>query len=284
MIVSRWVIVCFALLGSICLNAQHKIKYDQKISNLRDQWVVLPQSADGSYQFGFVWEEKGGVTFRMEGAFMVGDTGQFIALKGDKINPRPNLKGGSDQVSIFPYDKYDDLKLTPFPTWYDKTGHDGKNVFEMYTEGLVMNRRAEYDKALVPLARAYKLNPSYRMVAYEYGVALNSNGRHQEAITVLSEALKQNPEAYLIYMELSLARIQLGHINEAMEMAEEGIERCALNSDRSEMALRIVVYWVARKDKKLAKKWLKNCEDFIQPGSRYEIQYNFLLQKMEALD
>ena len=266
------------------LNAQHKIKYEHKISTLRDQWVILPQLADGSYQYGFVWEETGGVNFRMEGAFVVGDTGQFIGLTGAKINPVPNLSGGNNMVSILPYSKYEDLKITPFPSWYDKTGHDGKNVFEMYTEGLVMNRRAEYQNALVPLYRAYKLNPNYRNVAYEYGIALNNTGKHQEAITVLSEALKQSPESYLIYMELSLARIQMGHINEAMEMAEEGIKRCALNSDRSEMALRIVVYWVARKDKKLAKKWLKECEEFIQPGSRYEVQYNFLFKKMEELD
>ena len=263
---------------------QHKILFNKKISTLRDQWIICPQLADGSYQFGFVFEDKGGVTFRMEGAFTVGDTGNYLRLFGDKIDPRPNISDGQAMVSILPYDKYDDLKITPFPEWYEKEGHDGKNVFEMYTEGYVLCEKGEFEKALAPLSRAYALNPDYRNLRYEYGRALNNTGKSREALLPLSDALKLNPESYLIYMEISLARIKLGHIAEAQEMAEEGIKRCALNSARAQMCINIAVFFFEKKDKKMCTKWLEKSEEFLQEGGRQEIQVKQMMKDVKKWD
>ena len=53
------------------LFAKKEIFYDRTVEDCEEKWVICPQLEDESYQFGFIFDVGDGLTFRMEGAFLI---------------------------------------------------------------------------------------------------------------------------------------------------------------------------------------------------------------------
>jgi tetratricopeptide (TPR) repeat protein len=275
----------FALFVAMQFHAFSKkeIFYDRTVEESEEKWVICPQLEDGSYQFGFVFEVGDGLTFRMEGAFVIKKDTTFKRVYGNKIDPRPNLNGSTDSVALIPYDRYDDLKISVFPNWYESidTVHNKEknNVFELYTEGYVHNKRGEYLKAKIPLEQAHLINPDYKNLRLQLALTYNALKLHDKAIPVLQYAIKLQPKHYRLYQELSHAQLQSGKILEAEKSAGQGIKRCKINPPRSQMALSLAYHFFDIKNKRKLEQWLREARKYTVDGGRQAKQIGEMLEE-----
>ncbi|MFT6746449.1 MAG: tetratricopeptide (TPR) repeat protein [Glaciecola sp.] len=263
--------------------AKKEIFYTKTVEDCEERWVICPQLADGSYQFGFVFDVGDGLTFRMEGAFIIKNDTIFKRVYGKKIDPRPNLNGSTNLVALVPYDRFEDLKISVFPNWYESVdtvnNKKVKNVFELYTEGYVHSRRGEYMKAKVPLEQAYTLNPDYKNLRFQLAKVYNALKMYKEAIPVLQRAIKLQPKHYVLYEQLSHAQLQIGKVPEAEKSAGQGIKRCKINPPRCQMALSLAFYFFDKKNKRKLEKWLREARKYAQDGGREAKQIGEMLEE-----
>lgn len=254
--------------------------FDRTVEDCEERWVICPQLGDGSYQFGFIFDVGDGLTFRMEGAFMLKDDTLFNRVYGKDIDPRPNLGSSLDSVALIPYDKFTELKISTFPAWYEKKDSvENKNVFVLYTEGLVHNRRGEYLKAKIPLEQAYRTNPDYKNLRLQLAITYNALKMYKKAIDPLQIAIKLEPKAYRLYEELAHAQLQLGKIPEAEKSAGQGIKRCKINPPRAQMALNLAYHFYAKKNKRKLEKWLREAKKYAEDGGRQAKQIGEMLEE-----
>ena len=263
--------------------SKKEIFYDRAVDECEERWIICPQLEDGSYQFGFVFDVGDGLTFRMEGAFVLKDDTIFKRVYGKKIDPRPNLTGSSNTVALVPYNKFDQLKISTFPTWYEKKDTvENKNVFVLYTEGYVHNARGEYNKAKVPLEQAYATNPDYKNLRLQLAVMYNALKMYKEAIEPLQTAIKLEPKAYLLYEQLAHAQLQLGKVLEAEKSAGQGIKRCKINPPRAQMALNLAFHFYDKKNKRKLQKWLREARKYTVDGGRQAKQILEMLEESHS--
>lgn len=267
---------------STSLFAQTTLKYEKTIADCANQWIVCPKLADNSYQFGFVYEDEGGLNFTLEGAFTIDVNGVFKRIPDNKVNRKTKLTGSMDSVSLVPNGKYTELKIGVFPSWYNISSNDGKKVFVLYTEGYVANAKGNYGEALIPLNKAYLLNPDYKNVRYQFGIALNAKGLYQEALKVLSEAVKLEPKSYLLHQEISFAQMQLGNVEAAQASAKKGLKLCGLNKPRCTMALRLAVHYFNKIEEKPFNYWVKQARKYVVDGSFEAKQISDMLKESNA--
>lgn len=264
--------------------SKKELFYNRAVDECEEKWVVCPQLDDGSYQFGFVFDVGEGLTFRLEGAFVIKKDTIFKRVFGKKINPVPKLTGSSDMVALLPYDRFDDLGIGAFPDWYESKRVETattkkKNVFELFTEGLVHNRRAEYEKALVPLEQAHKINPDYKNLRYQLAITYNALKKYKEIIPVLQQAIKLQPKHYVLYEQLSHAQLQSGKVLEAEKSAGQGIKRCKINKPRCQMALSLAYHFYDKKNKRKLEKWLREARKYAVDGGRQSKQIGEMLKE-----
>jgi len=277
-----YLFLAFTLGVQVFAFSKKEIIYDRTVVDCEERWIVCPQLENGSYQFGFVFDVGDGLTFRMEGAFIIKQDTIFKRIYGKKIDPRPNLNGSMDSCALLPYDRYDELKISIFPDWYESKNvaiNKTKNVFQLYTEGYVHNQRAEYAKAKVPLEQAHKLNPDYKNLRYQLGRTYNYLKMYDKAIPILQQAIKLEPKQYVLYKELSHAQLQSGKILEAEKSAGQGIKRCKVNDPRCQMALSLAYHFFDAKNKRKLQKWLREARKYAVDGGRQAKQIAEMLEK-----
>lgn len=273
-------IILLALSSVLAQNTtQKKLSYDRPVTSCEEQWIVCPQGADSAYQFGFVFDQGNGLTFRLEGAFEIDKNGDYVLLPKKKVNQHANLGGSSDLVALIPANKYNQLKIGIFPSWYDIQSKKGENVFKLYTEGYVANARGEYDKALIQLHKAYLLNPDYKNLRYQFAVALNAKELYAKADTVLRQAMRTDRKSYKLYEELSFAQLQQRKVKQAVRTAKKGISLCKLNPPRAKMAIRLCIHFYHKKDKENFKIWMKESRKYTVDGSMQALQIHDMLKK-----
>lgn len=260
------VLAAFLIFGNQIFG--QKLFFDRTVADCENRWIACPMVENGSYQFGFVFDVGEGLTFRMEGAFYIKRDSTFKRLGNKDIDPRPNLGGSMDSVALIPYDEYKSLNISMFPTWYEpKDTVVDKNVFQLYTEGLVFNRRGQYTSAIVPLEQAYKTNPDYKNLRLELAVTYNALGMHKKVIEPMQTAIKLEPKSYRLYQELAFAQLKLEKIPEAEKSAATAIKRCKLNKPRCQIALNLALHFYEKKNRRKVEKWLREARKYALDGT-----------------
>lgn len=273
------IIFCF-LIANVASHAAHGINFDRTIVECEEKWIVCPPAKENYYQFGFVFDIGGGLTFKLEGAFEVDKNGNFKRVKNKNVIQKVSFTGSMDSCALLPFNKYEVLGIGYFPSWYEKVNVKKKvNVFELYTQGYVHNARGEYDQAIVPLKQAYDLNPDYKNLRLQLAKAYIALKQYEEAIEPLQAAIKLFPKHYELYKELSFARLKTGNIREADRLAKKGIRLCKLNDARCQMALSLAYHYYDNKNKRDTQRWLNEARKFAVDGGRQAKQITQMLKE-----
>lgn len=273
------IVLIFSLLTFSFTKSFTQLDFSVPIVSCEEKWIVCPMIKDSSYQFGFVFPTTGGITFRLVGAFIIAPNGEFVRLPDYKVNQTVELAGGEALVSLLPEQKRIEMELGQYPPWYDKETNVSGSIVEIFTKGVVFNLKGEYDKAVIFLEQAYKMNPEYTNVRFQLAKAYNGVNAYDKAIPLLNDAIKLSSYNYELYQELSYAKLRSGDIVGAEEAANRGIKLCDLNPSKCQMAINIAIYYFEKKDAAKFNDWIKIAQKYSIEGGRYTKQIHSMIDE-----
>jgi len=89
----------------------------------------------------------------------------------------------------------------------------------------------KHEEALVPLSKAWQLDPTLPRLLLLYTDTLVDTGREEEAIELLERELRKHPRSAEIHMAMHQAQMKLGNRDEAIESLNKVLEISPGNSD-----------------------------------------------------
>lgn len=104
-----------------------------------------------------------------------------------------------------------------------------KAIREAY-DAQQLARAHDYQKAIVKLENAIRIDPSYRDAHLNLGVQYVRVGRGADALAEFKKALDMGPPEALIYADLALASLALHQNHEAETFAHKALELDPANS------------------------------------------------------
>ena len=267
------------LLYTINLNASQKLIFNTSVINSEDKWIVCPSLNDGSYQFGFVFNGKMGITFKLEGVFKITNNGQFERIAVDNVNQNATISDAKALVAILPPEKYKDLNIEQFPTWYNNEVKINESAGQLFAKGLTLNLKKEFLQAIIVFNKAYILDPNHPSLKIQYGKALNASKNYKKANEILSLDQKKSKNSYEFHQEYAIALLNLGILKNAEKHAKKTLLLCELNLPRFNISLIFAQYYFEIKDNKHFDYWIKNCQTFMNEDKISEKKINTMMEK-----
>jgi tetratricopeptide (TPR) repeat protein len=263
------------------LKAQTILKFDQRLLDCENKWVVFQMNKDTTFNYGFTYLDlQAGLTFNYEGNFKITHEGAFVAKKLTTSSIKYRITPNNVKVAIIPVNRFTELGITEFPEWLKIYGTDTASIARLYKLGFVYNTWNECAKALTYLERAQKIDPAFKGLALELAFAYNALGLYDKTISVLQNATEINSNDYYLYKELSFAEMNLGQLEKASETCKKGISVCSDNMIKSEMAYNIAFQYYKVKDKINFKYWADETKKWA-PGDRFRNDINVMEHSLQ---
>lgn len=247
-------------------NKQPNITFDTTYFNAVDHWVVLPKKeTDPFYLLGYIYlDTVDGFTFVFETTLTLEANNQWKTLTSFKnFIFKRTLDQSTPFVAILSSEKIKELQLPIKPEWLKL--YDGeKSTEDLVRKGSQYNAVGKSDLAIPILEKAYHQNPKTKNLAFELSLAYNATSQYEKAITVLKAALQNDRTNTALYRELGFSLIQMQKIEDAEKIYEEGIEKCADESQKREMAIDMAQTYYRLNDTNKFEKWKVILKNFIK--------------------
>ncbi|HQW42859.1 MAG: hypothetical protein IPP02_00315 [Chitinophagaceae bacterium] len=258
------------LLAGTQSTAQPSLNFNKRYVECEDKWVAFSITKDSTYPYGFIYiDEQAGLTFDLTGFMRIGTDGKFIPGKLDTVSMKYRLEPNNVKIAVIPESKITELGLSLIPDWLEIYKRTADSIGRMVRWGYYYNHWGESAKALTYLEKAYRLNPTYKGLAFELSYAYNALEQYEKAIPVLEKAIAGNPEECLLYKELSFAQIFLQQLDKAGESCRNGIKHCEDKKMKAEIAYNLAYTYFTKKDKLNFDNWALETKKWADAGDRF---------------
>ena len=254
-------------------NAQTDLNFNKRYVESEDHWVVLPQSSDGSYIYGYIYiDEQAGLTLFYEGTFTVASTGTFIPVKLDSTSLRARLEPNNVRVAFIPESRYKELRIAAVPEWLKFYKEDTGTVQRLFRWGYFYNSWGEYGKAFTFLEKAQKIDPEYKGLELELAFTYNALEQYGKAEAVMESAIQTNPDECLFYRELSFAQMHINELEKAAKTYGISLSKCTDDGVKSEIAYNLTYQYYKRKDADGFRKWVAETKKWAKSGDTVMVE------------
>ena len=270
----RTLLILFLILTQTGLAQENStnLKFDKKYYEAVDQWVALSKKdSEASYRYGFIYiDEQAGFTYQLGSTFKIDSLNNYVP---DPVDTTTQIKYRIDpnwqKVSIIPKEKLKELKLPTQPEWLKFYKENSESVSYLKNIGYHYNHVGACKLALIPLLKAYKMEPHFDGLEFELSYAYNHLRRFKEAIPILEKAIENNPKNFYFYRELGFSYVNLKKIDEAENIYRKGIKMSDNDFEKSEMAVNMAQAYFSLKNKKKFTEWAKLTRKYAKKDSRY---------------
>jgi hypothetical protein len=214
--------------------------FDQTFYDLENQWVVFPKKpADSVYAYGVVYvDAAAGFTFDLQGAFKVMPDGRFIGTPITN-SVKVRLERNVSKVSALSADRLKELNLPKEAAFLSHYKVDPGNIVNLVSWGKHYNHVGAYERSLVYLLKAYKIEPHAEGLEFELAFNYNATSKFDRAVEVLAVAIKDDPKNFWFYRELGYSYMNNMKLEEAEKSYSAGIKMTQDSLQKSEMAYNI---------------------------------------------
>jgi len=275
-------LLALLILISFTAKSQTELKFDKSFVECVDQWVAFQMSKDTSYTFGFIYiDSQAGLTYNYEGEFKISEDGHYIpSRKIENTSLKMRVKPKNGIVSIIPESRLKDLKVDIFPDWLKTYKSDTTSVEHFYRWGYLYNSWDEYEKALIYLENAKRINPKYAGLEFEFAFAYNALQEYSKAIIVLDSALITSPKDCYLLKEKAFAETQSKKIDNALTTYDLVKKHCNVEFQQ-EVGFNIAAYYYYKSIKDEFKHWAKKVKKHLKKDSPF---YKALTDMQTDLD
>jgi len=251
------------------LNAQTILKFDKRNVQCEDKWIAQQMNKDSTYAFGFIYiDEQAGLTFNYEGKFKINNN-IFLRQKEDMPSFKVRLEPNFVAIAEIPEEKFKELGVDKFPVWLKYYKKSENSIERLYHWGFLYNSWDEYEKALVYLEQAQKLNPKYSGLEFELAYAYNALKQFDKASIILESAIKTSPNECYLYKELSYSEVNNNKIDNAIKTYKDAIKACKENDIKAEIAINIAERFFIQKDIANFEKWSEETLKWASSGDQF---------------
>jgi len=269
----RLTIITLLLISNIgySQNKLTDLNFDTKYYDAVDSWVVFPKKAtDSTFAYGFIYiDQMAGITLRYGGTLKI-EKDKFVST--EKVTNSMvihRLTKNTSNVYVFNDKQISELDLQKEPEWLE-TYKSNENTAEYLKDiGNHLNHAGAVEKALVPLLKAYEIEPHLKGLEFELSFAYNALKKFNKAIEILEKAIENNPNDYQFYRELGYSYMNLEQIKEAEKTYLKGIKISTNDFEKSEMCVNMAQAYFIKKDEKKFNKWAENTLKYAKEGSQY---------------
>lgn len=257
------------------------LQFKTKYYEATDKWVAFPKTEnDSTYSYGFIYLDKqAGFTLNYEARFSITEKGLKSTPKDSTIGSmKVRLTPKTSLVAVLNKNQITELNLPETPDWLSIYKKDSNKVSYLKSIGYHYNHVGACKLALVPLKKAYKIEPHYKGLEFELAYAYNALSRFNEAITILDKAIENNPKDFYFYRELGYSYKNINKIDKAETTYKNGIKISDNDFEKSEMAVNMAQTYFQLKNKKKFNEWAKLTRKYAKPDSQYA-QYIDMFEK-----
>ena len=266
-------IIAFILISTIGFSQTNltEPKFETKYYDAVDKYVSFPKKEkDTTYAYGFIYiDQMAGITFRYEGDFKI--------LSGKLISSKKNsnsmmiyrLNGRTSNVCLLDESQIKNLELPNPPKWLDAYKVNESSVEYLRDIGNHLNHAGGVESALVPLLKAYKIEPHLKGLEFELAFSYNALKKFDKAIEILEIALKNNPNSYRFYKELGYSYMNLEKTKMAEETYLKGIKISTSDFEKSEMCINMAQGYFRQKNEIKFNEWSERTLKYAKEGSQY---------------
>lgn len=236
-----------------------------------DQWVIWNYDKEkNEIGYGFIYlDNTAGFTYNFEGrATLNGDT---LVKKEPYTDAsiKARIEPKTSPVTLLSKQQIEDLELPEVPEWLAIYKENENTIEYLKNEGYHYNHIGQCLKALIPLEKAYKIDPHYEGLEFEIAYAYNALKQYEKAKTILIKAIENNPNNYFFYRELGFAYRYLNKIELAETTYRKGISISDNDFQKSEMAVNMALHYFFAKDREKFDEWGKLTRKFSLKGEGY---------------
>ncbi len=257
------------------------LKFDTKYYEATDKWVAFPKTEkDSTYSYGFIYlDMQAGFTLNYEAHFSITEKGLESTPRDSTIGSmKVRLTPKTSLVTVLNKKQITELNLPETPDWLSIYKKGSNKVSYLKSIGYHYNHVGACELALIPLNKAYKLEPHYKGLEFELAYAYNALKQFNRAITILDKAIENNPKDFYFYRELGYSHKNINEIDKAEATYKKGIKISDNDFEKSEMAVNMAQVYFQLKNKKKFNEWAKLTRKYSKPNSQYT-QYIDMFEK-----
>ncbi|PWS32710.1 hypothetical protein [Pedobacter paludis] len=260
--------------------AQTDLKFDKRLLDCEDKWVVIPTNQDSSYVYGFVYLDNfAGLTFKSEAIFAI-KNGIYHPRKAKEFKFR--ISPTKDLVALVPEGKLGILNLSGNPPWLPFFKNKSQSTDRLFRLAYTYNLWGEYEKALEYLRRVDSRD------MYYFG--LSNQRSYAENHLIMRKLNKEGyqfpftSERYCDYYKQTVFdKTNAGRLKEAEEIYNEALSQCPNEAYKAEMAYYILFQYYKIKNNEKFKNWAMEIDRWILPSNDLPIKVDKMKSEMAKL-
>jgi tetratricopeptide (TPR) repeat protein len=255
--------VFFSLFLLISIQSFAQLTFDKTILDSEDKWVVFPQdSSNGLYRYGFIYvDPQAGLIFDYNGSLKIDANEKIIAYpKEENSSMKIPLNPNKVLIALIPEANFEQLKISKVPNWLNDYKMEEGSIERLYTWGTIYNAWGEYQKALVLLEKAAKINSEYKGLHVQLAYSYNRLKEYKKAIEVLQKALIVNPTDAFVHKEYIYALAKSQQLDAAIASYRNALKVCPDETYVPENAYYILEGYFYKYDRVNFDKWLAETE------------------------
>ena len=263
---------------SVDLNVDTLLNYPNNFYDTVDYWIAFPiNEEEFSYAVGYHFlDPDDGFIFYYTGSYQINDDGSVSPFQDKDLEPGSfySLEKETSDVVVLDQKWLDRMELPRIPAEVQEFEYDRESIEYLKDIGWQYNHVDACENALVPLLKAYEMDPHYEGLEFELAFAYNHLGRYEEAIVVLDKAVANNPEDFWFYRELGFAYRNTGDIEKAEKIYLKGISMSDSDFQKSEMAVNMCLAYWDLKNREKYDEWAVICRKYGDPEGDYVAYLN----------
>ena len=262
---------CLLVLCSIGVKAQTDLKFEKRLVDCEDKWIAVKIDSV-NYYYGFVYlDNSAGMTFSLEGIFVIDESQKFISRKNKRKIVR--LLPNKVMTAIIAPQRYQELGVPDQPEWLKKFRTDDENADRLFRLGSTYNMWGDHVKALKFLKQARSKDRKYPGLDREFFWAYNGKKQEVLANLYLGEALADVSEERQtnceLYKSLIFKQTNANELKQAEEMYYYAIKECTDETAKADMAYNIAFQYYKLMNKTKLKQWQDEVIRWIVPNGTY---------------
>ena len=259
------------VLCSIGVKAQTYLKFEKRLVDCEDQWIAVKVDSV-NYYYGFVYlDNSAGMTFSLEGIFVIDESKKFISRKNRRKIVR--LLPNKVIVAVIAPQRYQELGIPDKPEWLKKFRTDDENADRLFRLGSTYNMWGDHVKALKFLKQARSKDRKYPGLDREFFWAYNGKKQEVLANLYLGEALanvsEERQTSCELYKSLIFKQTNANELKQAEEMYYYAIKECTDETAKADMAYNIAFQYYKLMNKTKLKQWQDEVVRWIVPNGSY---------------
>lgn len=275
----KW-LLALLLLCFFGAKAQIDFKFDKRLLDCEDKWVIIPTNQDSIFVYGFVYLDNfAGLTFKSNGIFSIkNNTYQPRRAKEFKYRILPT----KDLAALVPQARFGELNIIGSPEWISFFKNKNQSTDRLFRLASTYNLWGEFEKALEFLSKV-----SFRDDQYPGLYIERTNAENQLLMKKLGKSTR--PISFVsdrycdYYKQTVFDKTNAGRLKEAEETYYEALPGCPNEAYKAEMAYYILFQYYKIKNNEKFKNWEMELNRWILTSNDLSIKADKMKIEMNKL-